>query len=379
MKIFLGYASEHLSTAKEFVDFLRSLGHEVWFDKDALIPGVEWDRERAGGQSEADLIVHLCSREILTRRGVVNREIRETLRLSEDQPFGALFAIFVRLEDFRLPVELTRFQYVNYFEADWQNHIERAITRRQGELRDGVPAIPKREVLSHRYYSKSNRLEFSDATKFYECVGNYFVYDGEGLYWTFVNSKVAAHVLGEFTSIRRDFTEYMEMDRDKEWSPESRYYWEMSTEEFSVEGDILSLRFYTYHYAGGAHPNHHITTLNFLGQQFGQPTIDELLNRDEGNARKILTYCEKVVLASLGDEAPDGFFDGVADEVDALWRLLAQFNLDRRGITFNFSPYDVLAYAYGSHEALVPWTIIEEMLSPIYKDLPFRLGWAARD
>jgi hypothetical protein len=78
MKIFLGYSSEKLSVATEVHDTLNALGHEVWFDKkkEALPPGIEWDRERSSGQDDADLIVHVVSPDIDRRPGVVIREIR---------------------------------------------------------------------------------------------------------------------------------------------------------------------------------------------------------------------------------------------------------------------------------------------------------------
>lgn len=80
MKIFLGYASERLEAAQEVYDFLKTLNEDVWFDKVSLTGGDDWDRERATAQQNADFVVHLISADVFSRPGVVNREIKQTLR-----------------------------------------------------------------------------------------------------------------------------------------------------------------------------------------------------------------------------------------------------------------------------------------------------------
>ncbi|UFW51100.1 MULTISPECIES: toll/interleukin-1 receptor domain-containing protein [Bradyrhizobium] len=57
MEIFLSYPSERLSVAREVYDFLTPLDVRVWFDKASLIPGQDWDLERARAQERADLTI----------------------------------------------------------------------------------------------------------------------------------------------------------------------------------------------------------------------------------------------------------------------------------------------------------------------------------
>ncbi len=58
------------------------------------------------------------------------------------------------------------------------------------------------------------------------------------------------------------------------------------------------------------------------------------------------------------------------DDPKLVWRLLSQFNFDDRGLTINFSPYDVLPFAFGSHEVPVPWRVVETFLRDDYRQLP---------
>lgn len=109
MKIFLGYPSERAEIAREIYEFLKTHDNDVWYDKASLVGGDDWDRERLAAQKDADLVVHLISVEVLTRSGVVNREIKQTLKFAEDQPFGTTYVVPIRLDDLRMPDELLRF------------------------------------------------------------------------------------------------------------------------------------------------------------------------------------------------------------------------------------------------------------------------------
>lgn len=373
MKIFLGYASEHLAVAKDVYAFLKEAGHEVWFDKDSLIPGVEWDRERSGGQDSAELIVHLVSKEIVERKGVVNREIKQTLRLVEDQPLGALFVVVIRVEDFRLPVELTRFQYVDYFSDDWRDGLNESLERRAGQLRRSgeTPAtVPRREQLSSQPAATGPTLyQVSDATDRYECRGEYLAYPGAGLYWSMVNSHIQSTALADFIASRGQMRRLSLDDvpsRFEEGVPP--YTWETHCEEFFARGEVVSIRFYSYSYMGGAHGNSHITSLTFLGEQFGLVDVRDLFGQDPGKAKNAWAYCKKVIAAQFGDDDAPDFDAYVGDDDESVWYALRQYNVDARGITFNFSPYSILPYAYGTIEVHVPWGIAE--LGGDFDDLP---------
>lgn len=373
MKIFLGYPSEHEKAAWEVYDFLKSKGDDVWFDKVSLTAGSEWDQERDKGQREAELVIHLCSEAILNRTGVVNREIRQTLRLVEDQPLGSLYVIPVRLEPIKMPVELTRFQYFD-FGNGWQERLAEAVEKRRTQLSGGVSQQPKPTITEEKPLSGLQKVEFEDVTDDYECRGEYLRYEEEGLYWTFVNSTLAAESLRGFYGVRKDFKSDVD-DEKPSWREELKHEWSINAEEVFRSGDMLSVRLYTYiGFAGAAHPNHYITTLNFLGEEAGSTTIGDMLGHSIENAHKVLAYCEKVILAEFeGEIDKDTFFDGYKDTEEQVWQLLGQFNFDKQGVTFNFSPYDVLPYVFGSHEVHVPWRFIEPMLGDGYETIVEKL------
>jgi hypothetical protein len=374
LKIFLGYPSEFEHAAWQVYEFLKSQGDEVWFDKKSLVAGTDWDKERDKGQREAELVVHLCSEAILNRAGVVNRELRQTLRLVEDQPLGALYVIPVRLEPIKLPVELTRFQYFDFGE-DWRERLSEGVEKRRAQLPSDAPKSPKQAVITEKPLKGSQNVEFEDITNSYECRGQYICYDGVGLYWTYVNAAVASAALEGYFSARSDFLWLFGKDDREQNGDRFKHEWSISAEEFFRSGDMLSLRFYTYiGYAGAAHPNHYITTLNFFGPDAGSLEIERLLGHSAESAQKVIAYCEKVILAEFDGEIDKGsFFEGYKEDEENLWKLLGQFGFDGKGLTFNFSPYDILPFVLGSHEVLVPWRVLEGLIIDEYKDLVVKL------
>lgn len=355
MKIFLGYPSEHPEVAKQVLSFLTDLGHDVWFDKKSLVAGTEWDRERQEGQQQAQLVIHIYSDEISKRPGVVHREIRQSLKLVDDQPLGSLYIITIRLDRVRLPVELTRFQYVDFADG-WKVRLAEALAKREAQLTQNVGTGSKQSVTEERAVSGYEKIKFEELAPEYECRGEYLQYADEGAYWTYVNGAIASHALGDYFGTLNHFKRFY-------WPPtndDRKHEWSITMEEFFRSGDLLSVRSYSYvGVAGAAHPNHYIRTINFFGRDGGSMPIEQLLGRSREQAIRIINYCEGVVDATLrGEVGQVSFYEESKANEEATWRALQHYGFDKKGLTFNFSPYAVLPYALGSHEVLVPWRLI---------------------
>ena len=145
-------------------------------------------------------------------------------------------------------------------------------------------------------------------------------------------------------------------------------------QEFFRHDDFVSTRSLIFSYMGGAHPNYGITTLNFLGPKFGLCSINNLLGHNEENAFRLIEYCKKVLLAMFDDEGIKEFVSESFSNTKFTWSLASQFNFDTRGLTINFSPYDVLPFAFGSHEVFVPWRFTTPLLDEHYRGLEDELS-----
>lgn len=381
MKIFLGYASEHTETARVIYGFLKSVNDVVWFDKVSLVGGDEWDRERAAAQQKADFVVHLISGEIFARPGVVNREIKQTLKLVEDQPIGASYVVFVRLDDLRMPAELIRFQYIDYFKDAWRDQLAQAVAKRAAQL-GGVVAKPAPETtttVSEKGQTQGGtkqlaRVESAVTTEFFVVSSDHIQYPPDGVYWDFVNARLASEALGGFVAAIADFKRLDEDDKQRIKKYNAPHEWGFTMQEFFRRDDFLSIRSSVFWYGGGAHPNHAITTLNFLGPDYGFCTMQDLLGHDDEKAFRLVEYCKKVLLAMFDGEGHEDFIVRSFEDRKYTWNLAAQFNFDDRGLTINFSPYDVLPYVFGTHEVFVPWRFMETILDERFADLEAKLN-----
>lgn len=183
--------------------------------------------------------------------------------------------------------------------------------------------------------------------------------------------------MGGFVGAIADFKRLDE--DDEKWIKEHNvpHEWGFAMRKFYRRGDFLSVRSSIYWYGGGVHPNHGFTTLNFLGPDYGLCTIMDLLGHDDKKAFRLVEYCKKVLLAMFDGEGLEEFITLSFEDRKYTWNLASQFNFDERGLTFNFIPYDVLPYAFGSHEVFVPWRFVDAMLDERFADLESKLNGEA--
>lgn len=383
MKIFLGYASEHLTIAKEIYGFLKTLNEEVWFDKESLIGGDDWDRERSAAQKNADFVVHLISAEIFSRPGVVNREIKQTLKLVEDQPIGSSYVLFVRINEVRMPAEFIRFQYIDYFSQSWRDQLAQAVTKRLGQLGGSISRIASERTTTVTTNlsdvvdtNKPSRVDSLVSTEHFRVSAEYLQYSGGEVYWDFVNAKLASEALGGFVYAVADFRRMDDHDQARAQEYNTPYEWGVKMQEFFRRKNFLSIRSSIYWYSGGAHPNYGITTLNFFGPDYGECTIKDLLGYSDENVGRLLAYCKKVLLAMFDSESEvaENYIAEMLDNPNHSWILASHFNIDDRGLTMNFSPYDVLPFVFGSHEVFVPWRVVTPLLAQKYERLEEQLS-----
>lgn len=362
LKIFVGYASEDRQVALDVVAFLETLGLEVWFDRKSLVAGDDWDAERLAAQRSADIIIHICSEQILTRSGVVNREIRETLRLAEDKPFGSNFAIFIRVGNVRLPAQFLRYHYID-FESEWQQGLAAAVGKKAGtmQMASAPPASYKRDSVNIHERFSSRIIE--EKEKAYEISIEYIEYKSSETYWRMINSHIEAKCLEQYFDFKSDVPDII--DENSEYFRPAEFH--VKTEEFFCSGEFISLRYFVHVDMGGAHGNHRTLTSNFFGSQRGKITIHDLLENDDEKAKKLLSYCLTVLEAGFDEtDAPHWLVD--KSDASAAWGVLENFNFDNRGVTFNFSPYDVLPYVAGDHEVNMPWQVAANYFAEKYME-----------
>ncbi len=128
-----------------------------------------------------------------------------------------------------------------------------------------------------------------------------------------------------------------------------------------IPGKILSVKFQVMYFTGGAHPNHFVTTFNFDPATGRDMKLNELFTDLPAALELIAEDARSQIRPDLGNQVDEKWFvDGTAPESENY----QHFTFSPEGITFYFPPYQLAAYAFGQHQAMVKWDRLEGFLSP---------------
>jgi len=194
-----------------------------------------------------------------------------------------------------------------------------------------------------------------------------------------VNAKLAAYLLADgkkwanshLAEANKQLKESPEFFRDgRGWELERDY-----TLQSTVANRYVSILRSEFTFTGGAHPNRGFETFLWDDQAKKpisiRPFFTEL--KDDGPA---LAAILKAVIASLIEEKkargtyfPDdlGWQKYIEPKLMKIGPVLLAPSTEpgkSSGLEFQYGPYAVGAYAEGSYEAFVPWSILKPFLSP---------------
>lgn len=116
--IFLSYAREDGERAQKIFSLIQRPERPVFYDKDALIPGMDWRYEIEEKVRQCSLILILCSAKSISKEGYVQREIRLALDRAEMMPDGRVFIIPVRFDGVPLPAKLAKYHWIEIEDDD---------------------------------------------------------------------------------------------------------------------------------------------------------------------------------------------------------------------------------------------------------------------
>ena len=114
--IFLSYAREDIEIAERIYNDLSKLGFNIWFDKKSLLAGQKWKIEIKKAIKNSSHFLALLSPRSVSKRGFVQKELKEALELLDEFPESDIFLIPVRLEECNPSHErLYELHWVNLF------------------------------------------------------------------------------------------------------------------------------------------------------------------------------------------------------------------------------------------------------------------------
>lgn len=127
-KIFTSYAKPNLDTVRSLVAYLRSAGLDVWFDKDDLLAGQDWNQVIMEEIKSAQVFLLCLSAESRDRRGYFYKEMRTALDVASTVPPSQLYFMPVRLNMCEIPGEISRYHVLDLFEEGGRELLLRSIS-----------------------------------------------------------------------------------------------------------------------------------------------------------------------------------------------------------------------------------------------------------
>lgn len=85
-RIFLSYGREDATHAQRLFAELSAYGADVWFDKNQLAAGSQWEATIEKAIHGCRYFITLLSTRSVDRRGFVNREISTALKILDEFP-----------------------------------------------------------------------------------------------------------------------------------------------------------------------------------------------------------------------------------------------------------------------------------------------------
>ena len=124
-KVFLSYAREDQTYARKLFEELKNRNIEVWFDKESLLPGQKWKIEIRKAIQASRYFIAILSSKSATKRGVVQKEIKDALDALDEFPENEIFIIPIRIDSCEPSNEkLQEIQWIDMF-PNWEEGLEK--------------------------------------------------------------------------------------------------------------------------------------------------------------------------------------------------------------------------------------------------------------
>lgn len=126
-KAFISYAEEDQNYAKRLYEDLINKNVEVWFDKESLLPGQKWKIEIRKAIQASRYFIIILSSNLVTKRGMVQKEIKEALDVLDEFTESEISIIPIRIEPCHPSnVNLSEIQWVDMFQ-NWEKGIKKIL------------------------------------------------------------------------------------------------------------------------------------------------------------------------------------------------------------------------------------------------------------
>lgn len=124
-RIFIGYADEDKKQAENVHKRLATRGMGPWMASKDIQGGRPWRAEISQTIRESDFVIVCCTKRSLSKRGYLQKEVKEILEMWKLKREDDIYFIPLRLENCALPDSFNEFHAVDLFARDgWERLIQ---------------------------------------------------------------------------------------------------------------------------------------------------------------------------------------------------------------------------------------------------------------
>ncbi len=360
--VFLSYASEDVERVETLYHQLQAGGLRPWMDRIDIHAGERWEQAIWRAIRDAAFFVVCISQNSVTKRGVLQKELKQALRQWEEKLDDDIYVIPVRLEPCKPPDTLAKFQWVDLFSQDGLSKLLQAI--QEGKHRSQQVRRSPWSEHSQMSMATKTRSDRGEGRISYQLEVEYPEFVGPEMDALIeINSRVAGTAIALLMDSRKAAVGML--DEEYGLSPI------IARNDLSVTyvTTLLSDRLISVHliesgyHAGAAHPYSCSHTLNFqllptIPLELGDLFPAEIQHEEE-LARLCALDLQAQARADNVREAED--LEKLRSGVSELLKKRPKFVLTPDHLRLIFDAYDVGSYAWGRRFVELPYRRLRTM------------------
>ncbi|HHX7365790.1 TPA: TIR domain-containing protein [Enterobacter hormaechei] len=370
MKIFLAHAKEDEKVTESIYEKLKNSGYNPWMDIKDIPAGVVWDYEIQKNFNNSNIIIIILSKISCHKNGYIRREINDAIEKLKYYKPDDIVVIPLLIDDAEVPsIISSKIQYIDYKRSDSWDILERSLvlaaTQQNLEVIKGT-TYGNFTFISETFKEDYNSIPGHEIEITTPKVSSHIFPNSSKILSEYFSGRVASLVFNNRTS---------PWPHNFGWSEEYKstytsFYNEMYYIAHCNKHVISILHNVDWYGAGAAHPNSHFEVSNFVvteNDYVYKISLYELFT--DGKQQDAI----KRIKEKLITDAPRAFWERTGnkpEESDIEWQTkgimdssLDNFTINRSGLTFHFSPYEIHCYALGSWELSVSFYDIIDYLA----------------
>jgi hypothetical protein len=132
--VFLCHSSQDKPQVRSLYVQLKRDGFAPWLDAEDILPGQIWETAITDTVQSSDVVLVCLSKTSIFKPGYLQKEIGFVLDAAAKQPEGTIFIIPLRFDETEVPRQLSRYQWLNYFEDGAHERLLKALRKRAAQL-----------------------------------------------------------------------------------------------------------------------------------------------------------------------------------------------------------------------------------------------------